>query len=69
MGAAVATLDYEIATFLAARRLDGPVEHLEMLEPVFYRATRAFLVGRMSGADWSLPLVGAPGTRTTACCC
>ena len=30
-----------------------------MLEPVFYRATRAFLVGRMSGEGWSLPLVVA----------
>jgi isocitrate dehydrogenase kinase/phosphatase len=47
----------EIGSFLRARGLAGDVRQLEMLEPVFYRATRAFLVGRMSGQEWSLPLI------------
>ena len=47
----------EIAGFKAARGLEGEVQRIEMLEPVFYRATRAFLVGRMSGGGWALPLV------------
>ncbi len=33
------------------------VESVEFLEPVFYRATRAFLVGRLLGRDWQTPLV------------
>ena len=49
----------EITGFLAARGIAGGVHHLSMLEPVFYRATRAFLVGRMSGEAWSLPLIVA----------
>jgi isocitrate dehydrogenase kinase/phosphatase len=47
----------EIAAFTTARALPGAVAAIEVLEPVFYRATRAFLVGRMRAADWSLPLV------------
>jgi len=34
----------------------GPVS-AELLEPVFYRATRAYLVGRATGCDWSVPVV------------
>jgi isocitrate dehydrogenase kinase/phosphatase len=33
------------------------IEAIEMLSPVFYRATRAFLVGRFRGQDWIAPLV------------
>lgn len=33
------------------------VASIELLEPVFYRATRAFLVGRLLGDGWSAPLV------------
>lgn len=57
--AAAAGITREIDGLLAARGLDAAVCELEMLEPVFYRSTRAFLVGRMSGAGWSLPLVVA----------
>jgi isocitrate dehydrogenase kinase/phosphatase len=49
----------EITGFIAARGLAGGVRRIEMLDPVFYRATRAFLVGRMDGEGWSLPLVVA----------
>ncbi|MEZ5564710.1 MAG: bifunctional isocitrate dehydrogenase kinase/phosphatase [Gammaproteobacteria bacterium] len=31
--------------------------HLEILEAVFYRSTRAYLVGRVCGPAWVLPLV------------
>jgi isocitrate dehydrogenase kinase/phosphatase len=47
----------EVAGFLAARSLDAGIAEIEVLEPVFYRGTRAFAVGRMSGAGWTLPLV------------
>ena len=33
------------------------IQHIEILEPVFYRATRAFLVGRILGPGWSEPLL------------
>lgn len=52
----------EIQAVLAARGLgqdgrDGTGLRLEVLEAVFYRATRAFLVGRISGSDWMSPLI------------
>jgi len=34
-----------------------PVRSVEMLAPVFYRATRAFLVGRIQGDGWIAPLI------------
>lgn len=55
--AAARTVAAEVRAFTAARGLDGLVRSLEVLEPVFYRATRAFLVARMLGDGWSLPLV------------
>ncbi len=33
------------------------VGSIEILEPVFFRSTRAFLVGRITAHDWSCPLV------------
>jgi len=54
---AAETVRGEITGFAAARGLGGDVQRIEVLEPVFYRATRAFLVGRMTGADWTLPLI------------
>jgi isocitrate dehydrogenase kinase/phosphatase len=56
---AAAEVAAEVAGFTAARGLPGGVQRIEMLEPVFYRATRAFIVGRMAGQGWSLPLVVA----------
>ncbi len=47
----------EITAVLAARSLPSSGLQLEVLAPVFYRATRAFLVGRLSGEGWSLPLI------------
>jgi isocitrate dehydrogenase kinase/phosphatase len=47
----------EIGHWLRVRGLPEPVTALEMLEPVFYRGTRAYLVGRMRGTGWLAPLV------------
>lgn len=47
----------EIEGVLEVRGLAGQLTRVEVLEPVFYRATRAYVVGRISGADWSFPLV------------
>ena len=35
------------------------VDRLEVIKEVFYQMTRAYLVGRISGRDWSLPFVVA----------
>jgi len=40
-----------------ARRFGAGIERIEMLTPVFYRATRAFYIGRIAGEKWSSPLV------------
>ena len=42
-----------------AHRVENRIEKIEILEPVFYRATRAFLVGRVRGPNWIAPLVFA----------
>jgi len=47
----------EIGLVLKARSLTTEGVHLEALQPVFYRATRAFLVGKVTGDGWMLPLV------------
>ncbi len=46
----------EIARFCAARELSR-VMRIETLEPVFYRTTRAYVVGRLVGNGWHVPLV------------
>ena len=33
------------------------VERVEMIRPAFFQMTRAYLVGRLAGHDWHLPLV------------
>ena len=33
------------------------VQHVEIIRPVFYQMTRAYLVGRVQGRGWTLPLV------------
>ncbi len=34
----------------------GPVRRVEMIRPVFYQMSRAYVVGRMTGDGWTLPL-------------
>ena len=40
-----------------AHRIENRIETVEMFVPVFYRATRAFLVGRVKGPNWTAPLI------------
>lgn len=50
----------EIRAVLAAHGLGQAANDdlgIDVLEAVFYRATRAFLVGRIRGRDWSSPLI------------
>jgi len=47
----------EAGEFSGVRHAGCPIRQVEMLVPVFYRATRAFCVGRMSGDGWIAPLV------------
>lgn len=47
----------EIRGVLAARGWPPADLALEFLEPLFYRSTRAFLVGRLVGSGWASPLV------------
>lgn len=56
-GAATVAVVTEIRGFLGARNLPGEVQRIEALVPVFYRGSRAYLVGRLLNERWSLPLV------------
>jgi len=47
----------EIDNYVETYHQGNPVCTVEMLAPVFYRATRAFLVGRIQGEDWIAPLI------------
>ena len=41
----------------AAELGGGDLEVVEMIRPPFYQMTRAYLVGRVTGRDWHIPLV------------
>ncbi|CAN5232345.1 bifunctional isocitrate dehydrogenase kinase/phosphatase [soil metagenome] len=47
----------EIDGYLARHGLTGPLERVELLQPVFYQGTRAYLVGKTTGANFRSPLV------------
>ncbi len=47
----------EIEAFCQATNKESAIRRIEMIEPVFYRSTRAFLIGRMVGRNWASPLV------------
>ena len=47
----------EINWFVHSCNSGRTVKTIETLVPVFYRATRAFIVGRMEGDGWSSPLI------------
>ncbi len=47
----------EVNAVLKARSLAADGLHLEVLQTVFYRSTRAFLVGKVAGDGWTLPLI------------
>ena len=47
----------EIHDYAETYHRGNPIRTVEMLAPVFYRATRAFLVGRIQGDGWIAPLI------------
>lgn len=47
----------EVDAYCDSRHKRSSVRQIEILSPVFYRATRAYIVGRIDGDDWSSPLV------------
>jgi isocitrate dehydrogenase kinase/phosphatase len=47
----------EIEAYCKQHDVQQDLEVVELLVPVFYRATRAFIVGRIGGDDWVSPLV------------
>ena len=47
----------EIDAYCKSRATHRDIEIVELLRPVFYRATRAFIVGRFGGDDWVTPFV------------
>lgn len=56
------TLEYlsaEVDAYCASRGERSAIERIEILESVFYRSTRAYLVGSIDGNDWVSPLVVA----------
>jgi len=55
----VATVAEELKASLDSGGERRVVQKLEVIKEVFYQMTRAYLVGRISGCDWSLPFVVA----------
>ncbi len=47
----------EVDAYCEADDKRGSIRQIEILNPVFYRATRAYIVGRIDGNDWHSPLV------------
>jgi isocitrate dehydrogenase kinase/phosphatase len=47
----------EVTAYLHARNERRPVLRVEMIRPVFYQVARAYIVGRVVGRDFLLPLV------------
>ncbi len=55
--AAVHRISAEIGRYFESGRHSGAPESIELIEPVFYRGTRAFVVGRLIGDAAITPLV------------
>ncbi len=54
------TVDYlnaEIGAFCESHGGNSQVEKIDLLQSVFYRGTRAYLVGKIQGTNWDSPLV------------
>ena len=62
----IASIVAEIDQFCAPLGGSGTIRRIELLRPVFYQNTRAYLVGRMLGDDWVTPLVIALKITTWA---
>lgn len=46
----------DVRTHLQREGLPGTIREIEVIRPVFYQMTRAYVVGRASGDGWILPL-------------
>ncbi|MBM5812955.1 MAG: bifunctional isocitrate dehydrogenase kinase/phosphatase [Gammaproteobacteria bacterium] len=46
----------DVRLHLQRERLPGPIREVEVIRPVFYQMTRAYVVGRILGGGWVLPL-------------
>jgi isocitrate dehydrogenase kinase/phosphatase len=55
--AAVHRISAEIGRYFQTGRQSGPPESIELIEPLFYRGMRAFVVGRLIGDGSITPLV------------
>ncbi len=55
--AAVHRISAEIGRYFQTGRLSGQPESIELIEPVFYRGTHAFVVGRLIGDGSITPLI------------
>ncbi len=55
--ATVRQVSARIEEFVQRRHPEDPLLSIDMLGPVFYRAARAFCVGRLQGEHWSAPLI------------
>jgi isocitrate dehydrogenase kinase/phosphatase len=69
--AAVHRISAEIGRYFATGRQSGHPESIELIEPLFYRGTHAFVVGRLIGDGSITPLVlsftnGAKGVQVDA---
>jgi len=59
LDAAVHRISADIGRYFESGRHSGAPESIELIEPVFYRGTRAFVVGRLIGDAAITPLVMA----------
>jgi len=53
---AVHRVSAEIGRYFETHRQSGPPESIELIEPVFYRGQRAYLIGRVIGDGYMTPL-------------
>jgi isocitrate dehydrogenase kinase/phosphatase len=53
---AVHRVSAEIGRYFETHRQSGPPESIELIEPVFYRGQRAYLIGRVIGDGYVTPL-------------
>ncbi len=47
----------ELDAYRLARGRNAQIQRIDILQTVFYRGTRAYLVGQIDGGDWQSPLV------------
>src|SRR5207248_6084311 len=71
LDASIAHVAAEVRAHLPASRQQRDVERVEVIQPVFYQISRAYIVGRVVGRGFVLPLVialknGDSGVRVDA---